>query len=193
MVPFVVLAERRRLLKEVFAGAVVAAALAQLGLMLAAPGPALVYGLLILYFAAFNVLEASLPSLVSKFAPPQSKGTAMGVFSTSQFLGAFLGGATGGWLLGHGGPPTVFAACAGALAVWAVMAATMPAPRYLATRLVHVGPVDTEEAALLTARLAAVAGVAEAVVVAEEGVAYLKVDRATLDEGALLRLASAGA
>lgn len=191
MVPFIVLAERRRRLKEVFAGAVVVAALAQAGLMLPEPGVARVIALLVVYFAAFNVLEASLPSLVSRVAPAHGKGTAMGVFSTSQFLGAFFGGATGGWLLGHGGTGAVFLACAGALSLWAVVAITMPAPRYLSSRLVPVGDVDDDQARRLTARLLAVTGVAEAVVVAEEGVAYLKVDRATLDEAALAQLSAA--
>jgi MFS family permease len=191
MVPFIVLAERRRRLKEVFAGAVVVAALAQVGLMLPEPGLARVIALLVVYFAAFNVLEASLPSLVSRVAPAHGKGTAMGVFSTSQFLGAFFGGTTGGWLLGHGGTAAVFLACAGALSLWAVVAITMRAPRYLSSRLVPVGDVDDDQARRLTARLLAVTGVAEAVVVAEEGIAYLKVDRATLDESALAQLSAA--
>jgi len=193
MVPFVVIAERRRQIKGVFVGAVVAAMLAQLGLMLPGAGEARVYTLLVLYFAAFNVLEATLPSLIAKVAPPQSKGTAMGVYSTAQFLGAFLGGATGGWALGHGGPHTVFAACSAALGAWVLVAATMKTPRYLSTRLLHVGPVGAGEADALAARLLTVTGVAEAVVIAEEGTAYLKVDRTTIDEEALAGFSAAEA
>jgi MFS family permease len=117
----------------------------------------------------------------------------MGVYSTAQFLGAFLGGATGGWALGHGGPHTVFAACAVALGAWVLVAATMKTPRYLSTRLLHVGPVGAGEADDLVARLLTVTGVAEAVVIAEEGTAYLKVDGATLDEEALARFSVAEA
>lgn len=193
MVPFVVIAERYRMMKPVFVGAVVAAGLAQVGLMGTEAGLLPVVGLLVLYFGAFNVLEASLPSLVSKVAPPQGKGTAMGIYSTAQFLGAFLGGSVGGWALGHGGPRAVFSACAIALALWAVIAATMRRPSDLSTRLVHVGAVSLEEARALAARLLAVRGVAEAEVVLEEGVAYLKVDRRTVDEESLARLTAAEA
>ncbi len=193
MVPFVILAERRRRVKAVFVGAVAAAALAQLGLMLPGPDEVRVVALLVLYFTAFNVLEATLPSLVSRVAPPQSKGSAMGVYATAQFLGAFLGGATGGWALGQGGPQAVFGVSALALALWLGVAATMRAPPHLSTRLLAVGPLDETQADALAARLSAVTGVAEAVVVAEDGVAYLKVDRATLDEEALTRLSTAAA
>jgi len=193
MAPFVIVAERYRALKAVLVGAVVTAALAQAGLILAGSSFPWVFATLVLYFGAFNVLEASLPSLVSKVAPPQSKGTAMGIYSTAQFLGAFLGGTVGGWALGRGGPHAVFAACVGALALWAALAATMRSPRYLSTRLVHVGPVGAAEAGPLAARLMAVAGVAEAIVVVEEGVAYLKVDRATVDEDTLARFSTAEA
>lgn len=193
MVPFVILAERRRRMKAVFVGAVAAAALAQVGLMLPDAGTVRVVALLVLYFTAFNVLEATLPSLIARVAPPQSKGSAMGVYATAQFLGAFLGGATGGWALGQGGPQAVFGVSALALALWLGVAATMRAPRHLSTRLLAVGPLGAAEADALAARLAAVPGVAEAVVVAEDGVAYLKVDRATLDEQALARLSTPGA
>jgi predicted MFS family arabinose efflux permease len=193
MIPFVVVAERYRRMKPVFVGAVAIAALAQIGLMLPGATGTRVFLLLVVYLAAFNVLEASLPSLVSKVAPSQSKGTAMGIYSTAQFLGAFVGGATGGWTLAQGGPRAVFAVCAGALGLWVVFAATMKKPRYLASRLIAVGPIDPSAAGALSARLLAVPGVAEAMVVAEEGVAYLKVDRATLDEEALARFAVAEA
>ncbi|MDT9071165.1 MFS transporter, partial [Escherichia coli] len=63
----------------------------------------LAWGVLFFFFMAFNLLEASLPSLISKEAPAASKGTAMGVYSTSQFFGAFLGGALGGYLLQSAG------------------------------------------------------------------------------------------
>ncbi len=49
-----------------------------------------------LFFTAFNAMEAMLPSLVTKFAPPAAKGAATGVFSSSQFVGIFVGGAAGG-------------------------------------------------------------------------------------------------
>ena len=118
----------------------------------------------------------------------------MGVYSSSQFLGAFAGGALGGWLRGLYGLQGVFtfatlAALARLLAAW-----TMKNPRYLSSYLLNVGALDEAEARLLALRLAEVPGVAEAAVVAAEAVvAYLKVDRRALDEAALRACAAAEA
>ncbi|HEB99657.1 MAG TPA: MFS transporter, partial [Thiotrichales bacterium] len=136
-------------------------------------------------YVGFNVLEATLPSLISKMAPPDSKGTAMGFYSSSQFLGAFIGGAGGGALLGAFGEHGVFLFCAAVAALWALVAFGMRPPRYLSSRLVPVGEVDSHQARQLAECFSQVPGVAEAVVVAEEGVAYLKVDPGALDEQAL--------
>ena len=51
---------------------------------------------LTIFFVAFNTIEAILPSLLSKTASASKRGLAMGIFSTSQFLGTFIGGAIGG-------------------------------------------------------------------------------------------------
>jgi MFS family permease len=192
MLPFVILAERRRRIKRVFLGAIVVVGVAQLGMLSADWGLAYLILAMVLYFAAFNVLEASLPSLVSKVAPAQSKGTALGVYSTAQFLGAFLGGASGGWMLQHFGTHGVFILCAGMAGLWFLFALGMRNPRYLSTHMVSVGPLNGDEVSHLTARLTAITGVAEAVVIVEDGIAYLKVDRNALDEEALEQLTAAG-
>lgn len=185
MVPFVVLAEKRGHMKGVFLTAIVLLALALAGLY--APG-ASNWGILLwvyVFFVGFNILEATLPSLVSKFAPATTKGTAMGVYGTAQFAGAFLGGVGGGVAHQQLGPEGVFAFGIVVCTLWLAVAAGMRVPRRLANQLLSIGPVDGEAAAALAARLLTVPGVAEAVVVAEEGVAYLKVDRAVLDPRAL--------
>lgn len=64
------------------------------------------------FFTAFNLLEANLPALISKIAPANCKGTAMGIYSCSQFLGIFVGGVAGGWIYGHFQPSAVFLFCA---------------------------------------------------------------------------------
>ena len=99
MVPFVILAERRGLAKQVFLGAVFTLAMSQLALGLSLTAFWEFVVALTLFFVAINLLEAMLPSLVSKFAPVEAKGTAMGVYSSSQFIGAFSGGLLGGWAL----------------------------------------------------------------------------------------------
>lgn len=132
MVPVVVFAERHRRTREAFLGAITAAALAQLALLLLPHGGVLALAaVLVLYFGAFNVLEATLPSLIARIAPAESKGSAMGVYATAQFLGAFLGGAGGGAALGLGGPPAVFALSAMVLAGWLAVAVGMRAPHRL--------------------------------------------------------------
>jgi len=188
MLPFVILAEKHRRIKQVFVGAIVALALAQFGLINVQNSLVNLMLFMVLYFGAFNILEASLPSLVSKVAPAQSKGTAMGVYSSSQFLGAFLGGAAGGWMLQHHGTEGVFALCVGMAVLWLLLALTMRSPRHLTSHMIHVGPVDDVQASHLATRLTEITGVAEAVVVVEDGVAYLKVDRHALDEQALEEL-----
>ena len=190
MIPFILLAERYRQLKTVFLGAILTLVLVEFGLA-ALPDTVLETTVLLLaFFTAFNLLEAVLPSLITKLAPPDAKGTAMGVYSSSQFLGAFAGGALGGWLNGQFGPHGVFAfATLGAL-VWLLVAWTMREPPYLSGYLLNVGILDEVEAQLLTLRLIEVPGVAEAAVAADEGVAYLKVDRRTLDEAMLRQFAA---
>lgn len=191
MVPFIILAERRRRMKQVFLGAILAVALAEFGLSLWHASLISVALLLFLFYAGFNLLEATLPSLVSKMAPPDSKGTAMGFYSTSQFFGAFVGGIAGGWLQGKFGVGGVLTFCGAVAMLWLLAAASMRSPRYLTTQLLQVGMLDGQRARALAQRFTQVRGVAEAVVIADEGVAYLKVDKHALDEQALADVLSA--
>lgn len=82
-----------------------------------------------LYFLAFNVLEAAMPSLVSRLAGPHGRGHRMGVYTTFQFLGAFCGGAGGGWLLERMGPAQLLTAAAGVCLAWAVIYRWLPVTR----------------------------------------------------------------
>jgi MFS family permease len=75
------------------------------------------------FFSAFNLLEAALPSLVSRLAPAHLRGAAMGAYSTSQFFGAFIGGAVGGVALGRLGLSGVFACAAALTLLWLPLAA----------------------------------------------------------------------
>lgn len=73
---------------------------------------------LIAFFTAFNFLEANLPSLISRAAPADRKGTAIGIYSSSQFLGIFCGGILGGWIFGHLALETVFTVCGIIALLW---------------------------------------------------------------------------
>jgi predicted MFS family arabinose efflux permease len=185
MVPFIILAEKKRKMKPVFVAFIGLVAVSDLGFVWLGDSFWAVFALLYVFFTGFNLLEASLPSLVSKIAPPDLKGTAMGVYSTSQFLGAFAGGAGGGWIYGHFGTGAVFLYCTAAALAWLAVALGMKPPRHVSSLLVNVGELSREEASGLSGRLLQIPGVAEAVVLAEDGVAYLKVDKEKLDRLAL--------
>jgi len=122
--------ERRGYLRAVFLAAVGLVGLVQLGFWWSAsvsPNLMGLSGLLFLFFCAFNVLEASQPSMVSRLAPAQLRGTALGVYNTLQSLGLFTGGMAGGLLLKSFGAPTLFGVCAAAMALWLVLAWPMAA------------------------------------------------------------------
>ncbi len=140
-----------------------------------------------IFFVAFNFLEASLPSILSRMAPVAARGAAVGVYSSFQFLGAFAGGVTGGGLYTNYGMQAVFAFCAVLLLAWFVVALGMPRLEKLATRTIKVKVQNPESATVLASELSAINGVREAVVIFEEATAYIKVDEKQLDESALAR------
>lgn len=78
-----------------------------------------------LFFVGFNYLEATLPSLVSKTVFANDKGSALGMYSTCQFLGAFAGGAGGGWVVQYGGVSAAFALSAALVVLWLLVATRM--------------------------------------------------------------------
>ena len=188
MVPLVIVAEKRRRMKGVFVGAVASMALVLLALGELGHQRWLLFGLLWAFFVAFNLLEATLPSMISKLAPAGAKGTAMGVYSTSQFLGAFLGGVLGGALAQRFGYDAVFLGTALLAVVWLAIIWKMPAPRHLSSEVVALDAHQGDALEALMARFAEVAGVEDVLVVPEERVAYLKVDRQRLDAEALARV-----
>lgn len=121
MLPLLLLIDRRYPIKGlVVAIGLLAIAQGLLGGFFADAG-IWVYGFLLLFFIAFNYLEAMLPSLASKSAPEQARGAAMGVFSTSQFLGAFSGGIIGGWVNQYFGIDSVFYICMALAILWGFM------------------------------------------------------------------------
>jgi MFS family permease len=190
MVPFIILAESKRRMKQVFIGAIAVLIIALLTLSFSDNSLTTIAIGLGLFFAAFNLLEASLPSLVAKISPADRKGTAMGVYSSSQFMGAFFGGALGGWAFGQGGASLLIWSCIGLLLLWFVLAVSMKSPRYVSTYLLNVGKTAPEDINHLIAQLVAIRGVAEATVIAEENVAYLKVDLKALDLEKLMALSA---
>lgn len=192
MVPFIIQAEGKGRLKPVFLGAVLTLVLALAGLYQFNTGVMALASFLFLFFTAFNLLEASLPSMISKIAPAGAKGSAMGVFSTSQFAGAFFGGLAGGWVHQRYGPEAVFLFCAVMALVWLLIAWPMGSPRRVSSQVIRIGGEKDADGTSVQRRLLEIPGVEEALVVTEEGLAYLKVDNAQLD-WARLRALSTGA
>ncbi len=188
MLPAILLAERRGHVKAVFTGAVGLLLLGQLTMPWLLGGIAEISVFLLIFFTAFNVLEAMLPSLTSKLAPPGARGAAIGVYGSVQFLGAFIGAVSGGFLYQHFGARGVFVFDAVLLAVWLMLAAGMRAPGLVLTRIYTIPALDHRQADSLAALLQAQPGVREVQLAAGERTAYLKVDAAGYDEQVVLRL-----
>jgi MFS family permease len=175
MIPAIIVGEKRNLLKPVFIGAVALMLVAQLcfasligsfwGVLLS----------LFAYFVAFNILEASLPSLISKLAPAAAKGTAMGVYNTSQSLGMAVGGLVGGYLAHHYSYSVVFMFCAALMGVWLLLTFSMKTPPAVRTKMYHLGEMSEAQAAALTKAISALPYVHEAVAIAKENMLIVKI------------------
>ena len=171
MVPLIIIAEKRQRMKSVvLTGAlIIAVALIMMG---AASSLWHWVVLLLLYFWGFNLMEASLPSWLSKIAPAGAKGSAMGVYSSMQFLGAFAGGSIGGWILANYGAGILFVGLGGLVVLWALLMSQTSAPRHLVS--VRLPCHDNMTASVLN-QLEAQSGVAEALHLPAERAVYLKV------------------
>ncbi|MCT4713722.1 MFS transporter [Enterobacteriaceae bacterium H18W14] len=175
VVPFIIYAEVKRRMKRVFIGCVALLLIAEI--VLWGSGPhfwELVIGVQ-LFFLAFNLMEAILPSLISKESPAGYKGTAMGIYSTSQFIGVAIGGSLGGWIDGLFDSQTVFLAGALLATVWLLVSSTMKEPPYVTSLRIEL-PENTANDEELKARLLAQAGVSEANIITQERSAYVKID-----------------
>ena len=184
--PMIIVAEKLRKAQGVFLLAIAMLMAAEIGLALSTSYLG-AFAMLVLFFGAFNFLEAMLPANVARLAPADMKGTAMGLFSSAQFLGAFCGGLVGGLLLATGDYAITFAWLAGILGLWFALALTMKAPAYLKSRIVSLKALEQTEIDRFVDRAMAVSGVKEVSVYEADRVAYLKVDK-SFDDAALQAL-----
>lgn len=185
VVPLIIVGEKKRKLKQMLILAIIVLALAELGFLLVGHSLAGITFMLLFFFLAFNLVEATMPSLVSKMAPAAHKGTAMGAYSSSQFLGVFIGGAMGGWLSQNAGLDSVLWFNILLLGIWFILVISMREPQYSSSMLLNVGKLDNSQAAELANTLSQIEGVLDATVIAEDGIAYIKVDKQLLNEGDL--------
>ena len=184
--PSIILAEKYRKMRGIFLTAIGGIIL---GLIVMIFGFESKYILLIglgLFFIAFNVMEALLPSWLSKAAPIQSKATAMGVNASSQFLGAFFGGMSGGQLLLLNNTAMGWSILTAVAIIWLLMSFGLAQPRYLSSMVFRLPEAkQTDE---WTSQLLAIHGIEEVVVMSEQQVAYIKVDKQQIDDAARQQL-----
>jgi MFS family permease len=189
MIPGVLYADRKNRPKPVLLASVALLMATEAALAVLDAGVAMLAGLMLGFFVAFNVLEALLPALVSRAAPASGRGAAIGVYNTTQTLGVFFGGLIGGWVASRYGTTTVFAVCAVLSALWLTLAAGMRAPiqvNELSTITFSIASgVNLER---LHQALAGVRGVREAEIVAAERIAHLKVVPGQWDEHRVRKL-----
>lgn len=191
MAPVVMLAEKGARMKEVFLATITVLAASLLALAASGGSAVVVVAALVFFFAAFNIMEAMLPSWITKAAPAGAKGTATGIYSSAQFLGIFFGGAVGGWALAAGGSGGVFEFALALALAWLALALTMKRPGRTRSYVAPLGCLAQEEAGRIVTLLQGTPGVVEAAVAPEEGVAHLKIEPARFDPAALARLTGA--
>ncbi|MBW8183241.1 MFS transporter [Shewanella nanhaiensis] len=176
MVPLIIIGVKKKNTKATFQVSLLIMMLALASMALFANNLVVLSIAVVLFFTGFNYLEASLPSLIAKFCPVGDKGSAMGVYSTSQFLGAFCGGILGGGAYQLVGAEGVFAVALGLMTLWLLLTLGMKNPVLLKSYTLEAKVEGKEQAKVMATELSQLAGVAEAIVVLEEKVAYLKVD-----------------
>ncbi|MDB5815512.1 MAG: hypothetical protein JWN23_2629 [Rhodocyclales bacterium] len=183
-IPAIVQSERKGRTKLMFVGSIALLAVSQLGLWLGAASLSSVVLMLLLFFAAFNILEASLPSLVSRIAPAKAKGTALGIFNTTQALGVAVGSAAGGWIAVHLGTQWISCMTLLMALAWGFLALGMQVPTKVTLKTVTLGPDADMDA--MREQIAGLPGVNEVAV--ERGIATLKINPERWDENRLQRL-----
>ena len=181
MAPLMIIAIKKQKEKQVFLLSIFVLILSALGLILLPTSIMSIALCMSLYFIAFNFLEATMPALVSRIAPANQKGSAMGVFSSGQFFGAFLGGILGGYLAQIGEANTVFAAAAGVGVIWLFIAWQMQIPPKSKVISLMADLSDPHRAEQLAEQLVALPGVIEATMVNDENRSYLKVNDKEFD------------
>ena len=187
MVPMIIIAAKKKIEKSMFLFAIGIIALASFVMTLSQSLWPLVATVFI-FFIGFNFLEASLPAHVSRLAPAGQKGTAMGVYSSSQFLGAFLGGVSGGYIAGEFGFIYLFAANGIIALLWLVLALGMklpPSSKRVSIQFEATTEVDFQQT---IDQLSECEGVMEATLVEDESRIYLKVNKTGYDQDAVSKL-----
>ena len=184
--PSIILAEKYRKMRGIFLTAIGGIILGLLVLIFGFESKYILLLGLALFFIAFNVMEALLPSWLSKSAPIQSKATAMGVNASSQFLGAFFGGLLGGQLLLLNNTALGWSILSAIAIVWLLISFGLKQPRYLSSMVFRLPEQHNTQD--WTAELLAIRGIEEVLIMPEQNVAYVKVEKQLIDDAARQQL-----
>ena len=188
MVPFMIFAIKKQKEKQMFSAAVTLLTLALLFLWYLPLGFWNLVILVVMFFTAFNYLEATMPSILSRLAPAGVKGSVMGIYSSSQFFGAFTGGVLGGAIASRYGEQTIFLVMAMVSLLWLVAALSMKPLKKSKNFSFAMNLTSEQQADSVAEQLINMSGVLEATIVLEEAVAYLKVDDKVADLNAIKAL-----
>lgn len=186
MLPLMIMAEKKRQMRRVFIGAIATLLVSQLFLWSFHQNLWTVSLLLLIFFIAFSLLEATLPSWISKLTSIRNKGAAMGVYSTSQFLGIFVGGSLGGWIFAHFAIAGIFAFGAVLSLIWLGLVFSIPQPPYLSTvtlKLHEFG--ETVNIEQLAAKIYGIAGIVEVSILQTSALISLKIDQNIITQSQL--------
>ncbi|MGF6146934.1 Inner membrane transport protein yajR [Kingella potus] len=184
MIPAIIVGETRGRLKQVFVAGIALTAAAVLLLLFSLESLWLITACLTVYFVGFNILEASQPSMVSKIAPADLKGTAMGVYNTLQSVGLMSGFWIGGWLYQHYGMYAVLAFVAALTLVWLAAAAASPAPKPVKNIALRIGKTWLGRQEALRYALGGVAGIEQISFSGDGETVYIKALQKGFDEAA---------
>jgi len=184
-IPMIIIAEKYRKIKTVFIIAVTLLVASQglLGMSQFSFYP-LMFAFLV-FFIGFNFLEAVQPSLVAKYSDVNTKGTAMGVYSSSQFFGIFIGGAVGGLVMQQWGFTGVFIFGALTAIILLLVAISLPKPDFFKSQIIKLNKKHLQNVDHSIEQLLNISGIKQAAISIDEGVAYLKLDKLELDEETL--------
>lgn len=191
-IPLIIVAEKRHKIKPMLLAAIVLLGIAEVWLALGYEAKYSLLAAFSLFFLSFNFLEAIQPSLVAKYSAVETKGTAMGIYNSTQFLGIFVGGVLGGWVNQHWQTVGVFCLSALVTIIWLLLTLKLPTPAFYTSRVVRFEQAVSDWEAMYQA-LQQVRGIYEIAIVTEEQVAYLKVDKKELDEQGLRAILGAAA
>jgi predicted MFS family arabinose efflux permease len=177
-IPLIILAEKYYKMKPLFLLSIIILIIAELlmGFMYLQMLPLLFA--FVLFFIGFNFLEAVQPSLIAKYSSVNTKGTAMGIFSTAQFMGIFIGGLSGGIILTQWGISGVLFFGAIASSIWLLMALDLPQPKYYSSMVFKLNNAALTNPDRTIQQLNQIAGIEESAISLEEGVVYMKVYKA---------------